>query len=642
MKTFRFPWVVFIMCVQSIVCGCSGGGGNAVISSNNSSVITANSGYRYYESSAVPTLVSPTSTGVTYYIDGTNGNDSYDGLAATYDGTHGPFQTINNALNHYTGRLAGGNTFKIRSGIYRELVDISGGSGGTVSKPITIGPYGDGEVIIDASTAVTGWTSYSGSIYQAVPNFTPKAVVVNDVPLKPVDPTATPPGSLANLSEGQWYFDGANLYLWCSGGVNPASQDVVVVKDSESDTAVNINNVSYVYLYGLTVRGAGGNGVAFVGDYPKIEMCNLEFNGKSGVAVYTSPGYTLSPGAQVVRNNIYFNMLRNWPRGGTQTGNYSYGGWSPGIAIMSAANAYIAGNIISKTGGEGIAIADQANSPLVEDNIVHDNFSVEIYFDNITNPIARRNLTYTTLPVDLTDAYANSGTPDAATKRRLIPTGIAVADEKYPDLNYGSTSSGAQIYDNIIINASAGFSNWYETIDGLSGLKHVLFANNTILVPDGQNYGGVDFLGIDIPYNNGNNTGTTFINNIVYGTYATSSLVWIEGGASEHGASLSNNLYYSVNSTTPFAYTTNLNKYSFTDWKTVSGQDANSVNSDPLFSGGADPFDPSSYMLSATSPAIGMGTTLSVFSIDFNSFTKKTPWTAGALDPGSVYAGTSN
>ena len=35
----------------------------------------------------------------TYYVNGTTGNDTYDGLAETWDGTHGPKKTIQAGIN---------------------------------------------------------------------------------------------------------------------------------------------------------------------------------------------------------------------------------------------------------------------------------------------------------------------------------------------------------------------------------------------------------------------------------------------------------------------------------------------------------------------------------------------------------------
>ncbi|HBY02387.1 MAG TPA: hypothetical protein DEG92_07625, partial [Rikenellaceae bacterium] len=103
---------------------------------------------RYFDSSEV--LVAPTGSGTVYYVDGNNGNDSWNGRYATRQGgTDGPFKTIGKAIDRYSDRVVGGNTFKIKAGIYRERIDIGNVKGNeSENTRFTIGSYGDGEVII--------------------------------------------------------------------------------------------------------------------------------------------------------------------------------------------------------------------------------------------------------------------------------------------------------------------------------------------------------------------------------------------------------------------------------------------------------------------------------------------------------------
>lgn len=65
------------------------------------------------------------------YVDGTNGNDAYDGLAAVYDGAHGPKKTCNGAEDT---PVAAGDLVHVRSGVYREGlgVDVNGSAGNPI------------------------------------------------------------------------------------------------------------------------------------------------------------------------------------------------------------------------------------------------------------------------------------------------------------------------------------------------------------------------------------------------------------------------------------------------------------------------------------------------------------------------------
>ena len=81
----------------------------------------------------------------TYYI-ATNGNDSYNGRYASYQGgANGPFRT----LHHASHTAIAGDTVKIRGGTYQEA--SSWDTNGTATNPITITNYSGEAVIIDGN-----------------------------------------------------------------------------------------------------------------------------------------------------------------------------------------------------------------------------------------------------------------------------------------------------------------------------------------------------------------------------------------------------------------------------------------------------------------------------------------------------------
>ncbi|MFA5265175.1 MAG: hypothetical protein WC378_15235, partial [Opitutaceae bacterium] len=145
-------------------------------------------GSRYFDQTEMATYsIANSATGDTFYVDGTNGSDTYSGLSATYtSGTTGPFKTLSECFDKYRSNpVVGGDVVKIKAGIYRESLSLSFSAGQisslTESTPLSIGPYGDGEVIIDPSSTPQSWTAYDANIYVADwPNATypPEDVII--------------------------------------------------------------------------------------------------------------------------------------------------------------------------------------------------------------------------------------------------------------------------------------------------------------------------------------------------------------------------------------------------------------------------------------------------------------------------------
>jgi parallel beta-helix repeat protein len=115
-------------------------------------------------STAVCTLIGaglgfPGIQAATCYV-ATNGLDGNPGTLAQ------PFQTIQRAATN----MVAGDTCYIRSGVYREtLMPIHSGSS---DAPLTFTCYSNELVIINAADVISGWTQYSGNIYQAPMSWT--------------------------------------------------------------------------------------------------------------------------------------------------------------------------------------------------------------------------------------------------------------------------------------------------------------------------------------------------------------------------------------------------------------------------------------------------------------------------------------
>jgi hypothetical protein len=173
-------------------------------------------------------LTTPVGSGTQYHVALT-GADTNDGTS-----TH-PFRTVQHGFDALTN---GGDTLLIHGGLYREHVKVvskDAPAGGFV-----IGPAGDGEVIVDGSTQVTGWTSQGGNVYMAHTGFDVAAVVVDNQPLykelSVADLQAAP--TVATVpSDYRFYHDSAaqDLYVRVAGGAPGTHDTGVISTDNTKD-----------------------------------------------------------------------------------------------------------------------------------------------------------------------------------------------------------------------------------------------------------------------------------------------------------------------------------------------------------------------------------------------------------------------
>lgn len=105
-----------------------------------------------------------------YYVDATNGNDSWQGKLPDAQGTNGPWKTLSKVNETY---FVPGDSVLLKCGqTWNETLAVT--SSGAYGSPITYGAYGgcDGtnKPIIDGSESVNGWTAVGGGIYAATAN----------------------------------------------------------------------------------------------------------------------------------------------------------------------------------------------------------------------------------------------------------------------------------------------------------------------------------------------------------------------------------------------------------------------------------------------------------------------------------------
>jgi len=162
----------------------------------------------------------PAFAATTYYVDATNGSDSYDGLSPTRGSDDvGAFQTIQKCANE----AGPGDVCSIRGGTYRERVVPNSGTDGA---PVTFRAHNDEPVTVSGLNRVTSpWTQHNGSnIYRTTVTL-------------PINGYADS-GFLAN----QVFVEGAPMLeaRWPNSGTDLLRPNRAVAKDgTDTDTIVD-------------------------------------------------------------------------------------------------------------------------------------------------------------------------------------------------------------------------------------------------------------------------------------------------------------------------------------------------------------------------------------------------------------------
>jgi hypothetical protein len=455
----------------------------------------------YWSASDEYTVPDEPDGGETYYVDGTNGNDSWDGLAEIYvSGTTGPKATLNSLIDSDTDHR--GRRILIRTGTYYEsLTFTNGGSkvyGTQESEREIWAAYGDGEVVIEGrslSQNLGEWSVYSGSVYQSTMSSNPDGTYLRWLV---VDDNYESYQMVANIgsvdNDGEWFYNASTkvLYVYQPSGVTLSTANILVGEDDAYGGSVirlytsSTTTPRYLSFYNITLQGAPEYGFIADGgnDHIVLDHIVAQYNGKGGT--HLRGGYS-----SMSKCHIQHNVMRNWPRGtwGGGSGSYGtgvYGGWPFGCGFSTGGNnSTLSGCYVHDNGGEGIGAygsGDGIDSITFEDNISMNNWSMMMYADNATNFIGRRNFIYAS-PFDTVSYKLIDGMSDADTARgyaRLMGTGFAFAEESYSP--YSCDNENNSFYNNIIVGPKSGFEALVEQSN--CGIRDSVFYNNTVILSD--------------------------------------------------------------------------------------------------------------------------------------------------------------
>lgn len=609
-----------------------------LVASLISSLLTTDSHANiYFDDTIIDTYSIPnSSTGITWYVDGTNGDDVNNGL--TIDTA---FKSLTRAVNKYKA-LACGDTIKLATGTYYERITLSNKFICADDNRITIGPYGDGRVILDATdTDKLVWEVHDSNIYKfdytglgiGVQTPRPQAIIMDDnfKAFRPVQ-------SLAEVnSYGKWFWNSADNYVYVyTDGRLPTDHNVVVVPYDVNTIRYVISTnlgVSGINIMGLTLQGSTAQAIWLQGNYWKIEQCIVRYSAKG--AVYGKGATADKIGfhhQEFSKNHMYGNVLLNWPRG--TTWNHS-GGWPPALTMGNYSIAH--GNIIHDNGGEGIIVGQREGHDTIEDNIVYDNWSVGIYCGSSPQHIVRRNLIYVS-KFDLSDIMDTNLIPTwssvAQIANKLRQAGTTIGEEYAATLT--SRADGTKIYNNLIIHCRTGFN--YIGERGTLGdekMQNHIFVNNTIILPETYDEDYDKSFGFNFRYFEGRNINNIFKNNIIYGTNdKVGILKW--DVPNDPGIDVNNNIYFTANDNAFVINPESKSLYDKVDFSAYQayGHDNTTLLTDPKFELlGNKLTDPSYYKLQLESPLLDQAVTFTeLFTNDFSMLFRDAQWDIGAFE----------
>lgn len=322
------------------------------------------------------------------------------------------------------------------------------------------------------------------------------------------------PGDTVQVRGGVYYVGGLNFSKMGSASAPimfrsyPGERAILDGSRSASNTTLLTISGQYYHIRGFEVRNATRTGISvWGGKYITIKKNIIHDSHRA--AIYGGGG---ASNLKIIKNTIYNNVREN--------DNYEYnhrGGWAAAI-ITSDANDKVVNNKIYENWGEGIGA--YGTNHYVANNTLHDNYSVEIYVNNVSNTTVENNFVYT----NNTPAFLRnfSGVGWAAA------TGISIANE-----NATTVLDNNKVLNNIVTGKRMwGLSQWGGEASVPTGLQNTIIANNTVV-----GYGVSGLVKIE----NNVHRNSTIANNIFYQTNPNKAIGQI---ATNSGITFRNNTWF--------------------------------------------------------------------------------------------------
>jgi len=187
--------------------------------------------------------------------------------------------------------------------------------------------------------------------------------------------------------------------------------------------------------------------------------------------------------------------------------------WQPAIQIYQGGNVTVSNNSVHENYGEGIGFCTATDS-LIQGNTVWDNFSVNVYLDNVDNVDVTSNFVYNTGNSKFYRGGRGASGVSMCVEGVSNPIGLR----------------NSEVSKNTIVNCFAGI--WYSSYGLGGGLKNFRITNNTIYKTTG---GALLWIDSDKGH----------LGNIVSGNvFQQSGTAVLSNLASTAGLGLGNNCWY--------------------------------------------------------------------------------------------------
>lgn len=283
-----------------------------------------------------------------YYADSAAGNDANAGTSTSH-----PWRTLKR-INHASMRP--GDIVRLKRGsVFRETLKPEGPDDANF-RGVSFVPYGSGAPpTINGADVISGWTSIGGGVFSARESKRVFNVFVDGGPGWGLPRACCLPGdrcgpsprkppvrgetcAIGPMSPGSWFHRraGHRLYIWLSGGSDPAAHTVEAVT-----RAVGVHGyASRHQIDGLTL-----DGLAIV--QTGLRGISLESGDHAGCCGSRGVG----PGS-----GFRSLTLRNLIVERTGTGRFDDGSYGNAITIINATAPLVEGNIVSYAGNHGNCI----------------------------------------------------------------------------------------------------------------------------------------------------------------------------------------------------------------------------------------------------------------------------------------------
>ena len=445
-------------------------------------------------------------------------------------------------------------------------------SSGSAGSPITFGAYGTGNApIISGSNLVSGWTVYSGNVYQAT--LTTKPWVVTFDRTMGIKETA-----LGNVNAAyEWFWTGNVLYIYSASGDPDTVYTSPGMEAGQRNWGIFINNVDYITVSNLHVYGTNDSAICSqYEDHLSVDGVTVKFVGPTYYGSAAVDFHEGSTNASITNSTIQY----------TQTD----GVWS------KSANFVATGNNISHIDGPG---ADgiqtfNANSITITNNTIDMSDSVTSAKFCITaaGGTGSHIISGNTLTGCPESGIFTVTVSDIVISRNLIRNvqgsgyGISIGNE--------AATNNTTIQYNVIYGCYVGImkNSTYEA-------KNLNIYNNTIY--------GIATTGRGISLGLSPISGKVK-NNIVYSGGTCDGCGVNLGGSSIIGGEtfeMDYNIFYPER--TNFIRAMNWSTYStLAAWASATGYDTHSNKDDPQFVSTVTP----DFSLQSSSPAINAGSSV--------------------------------